>query len=134
MPSPRRIYTKDYDQDDQKLIETLSSPVNASFESLYEALNGRLTFSDNLQSVIRDIQIVVDAFGNPKTTTSFALSSTDRISGTVVIFAQNLTNSNTYPTNTPFISFSQSGNKIIINNITGLSANDSWLIRVITIN
>ena len=50
LPSFRRILEQDYKPDDQDLVKTLASSLNYGIEVLYDALNGKLTFRDNIAS------------------------------------------------------------------------------------
>lgn len=133
LPSFRRIYEQDFDKDSQELVRQLSVTINAGFEVLYEVLNGKLTFKDNIASTIKELDIQVDASGKPLSNASFKKSSSDRIEGLMVIRADNLSSSNTYPTTGVFVSFTETSDNIIINNITGLQANAVYRIKLLTI-
>lgn len=131
LKSYRRLITQDFEEEDQKLIEQMSSPINNAFNELYFTLNGRTSLRDNLFCTIKEIEIIVDANGKPNVTTSFILDKQGQVIGTDVLDAKNLTNSALFPTGKPFISFIQNGNSVIINNITNLQANNRYFIRVI---
>jgi hypothetical protein len=60
-----------------------------------------------------------------------SLSANGQVTGLTVIMANNITNSTTYPTGMPFISYTVSGKTVIFNNITGLQANNKYTLRVI---
>jgi hypothetical protein len=131
LSSYRRIITNDFDKDDKKLVEKMASPLNDSFNELYFAANGRLSLRDNIYCTVKDIDIIVDAGGNPLQLTSFNLDKDGTILGCNVLYAANQVNSNTYPTGQPFISFIQNGKSVIINNITGLQASQRYTIRIV---
>jgi hypothetical protein len=131
LSSYRRIITNDFDKDDKKLVEKLSSPLNDSFNELYFAANGRLGLRDNIYCTVKDLDIIVDANGNPTQITSFNLDKTGTVLGCQVLYAANQVNTATYPTGQPFISFVQNGANLIINNITSLQANQRYIIRVV---
>lgn len=127
----KRIIKSDYEPDDQDLVEDLSYTINHGFEIVYDALNKKLTFGDNFNSTEKEFQVEVDSTGKPKNTTSFSLDVNTRITGTQVTRADNLTNSNVYPTSMPFITFTQNGTNIIVVNVSGLQANNQYRLRVI---
>ena len=133
LPSFRKIYEQDYDPQYQELIRQLSVSLNYGIEVLYQLLNGKLTIKDNLSSTIKELNVQVDSTGKPLTSSTIKKSSTDRIEGLIVVRAENLTNSNTYPTSGIFISYTETNENIVINNIKGLTANDLWKINVIAL-
>ena len=131
LPSFRRIVRQDYDPKDQDLIDTLSVSLNQGIEVLYDLLNGKLSIKDNFDSTIKEIDVEVDAAGKPKTKTIIKKSSTDRSEGLWVLRVQNLTNSNVYPTGTPLISFTETTDSIIIDNITSLPTGYIFRIKIV---
>lgn len=135
LPNYRRINIVDYTADQQALVEKLASSLNIGVDNVYLALTNRLTFSDNFSATQKTFNITVDANGNPAQSISFLLNSANntqpRVSGTLVISAINNTVSNVYPTATPFISYTQNGNTININNIAGLPANNNFSVTLI---
>jgi len=131
LASYKRIITSDFEDDDKKLIEQLAFPINDGFNALYFAVDGRLGIKDNLFCTVKDIDIVVDATGVPTSTTSFNLDKQGQVIGCQVIYAANQVNSAVYPTGQPFISFTQNNNSVIINNITGLQANQRYKVRIV---
>lgn len=131
LTSYKRINTADFEAEDQKLIEKLAAPINYSFNELYFALNGRLDIRSNFASGYKEFEVIVDSNGVPVNTTIIRLETTGPILGMSVIAAFNQSNTSVYPTGQPFISYTQIENGILINNITGLQANNRYAIRVI---
>lgn len=130
----KRIISTDFDQEDQQLIEKLGRNLNDGIDGLYFALNNKLTFEDNFLASVKDIEITVDASGTPTTRTSILLSNNLPVKGTHVVLAVNKTDGSKYPTSAPFISFSQNGTSLYIDNITGLQANYRYVVRFIAFN
>lgn len=124
LPSFRRLYEQDYPEEFQDLIRQLAVSVNYGFEPIYELLNGKLTFSDNTSSLIRDISVEVDATGKPKAKTIIRKNGTERFQGFMVIKTVNLTNSNVYPTSGVAITYTETTDSIIIDNVAGLPADN----------
>lgn len=126
LPSYRRINKGDYPTDAQSVIDRLAPGVNNGFDVLFDALNNKLTLSDNIAGSLVTVDVTVDATGAPKTRTFFKYSSTNSPIGVLVLRAQNLTNSSVYPTQAPFISFTVDNNVVNIVNVTGLQANNVY--------
>lgn len=135
LKSYKRIITQDYDKEDEKLIEQLGGTVNDAFNDVYFVLNGKVDLKTNIACTVKDIEITVNSTGAPVNRTVFTVKNpATPVIGISVIFAQNLTNSAVYPTSQPFISFTPIESGILINNITGLQANQRYLIRLIAWN
>lgn len=133
LPSFRRIVEQDYPTESQELIKQLSVSLNYGIEVLYDLLNGKLTFKDNISSTLKEIDVKVDANGKPLTSTVIKKASTERLEGLIVIRANNLTNSTIYPSAAVFISYTETVDSIIINNVTGLQANNLYRLNVLGI-
>jgi hypothetical protein len=131
LPNFKRLYKTDFKQENQDLIEQLSFIINGAFDSIYQTLNQQVSLQDNIQCTVKDVTVVVDATGKPTSTSSMSLSANGQVTGLTVIMANNITNSTTYPTGMPFISYTVSGKTVIFNNITGLQANNKYTLRVI---
>ena len=87
-----------------------------------------------MKASVKDITVSVDATGKPVNATSFALDFAGQIDGVQVLSAFNQTNGNVFPITAPFISYTQSTNSIIVNNISGLQPGNTYLIRVVAWN
>lgn len=133
LPSYRRIFEQDYPTQYQDLIKQLAVTLNYGFDSLYQLLNGKLTFADNMDSTIKTVTFQVDATGKPTTAVSITKASTNTISGLIVAKVVNLTNSSTYPVGGVFISYTETTAAITIDNITGLLPNNNYSVTVITL-
>jgi hypothetical protein len=130
LPSFKRLFAQDYPKENQKLIDTLSVSLNNGIEVLYNALNGQITLRDNIKGTVKDVIVKVDTTGTPIQTAAFTLNSTSKIDAIVVGIALNQTNTAVYPTSQPFISGTQAGTIFTISNISGLQANQQYLLRV----
>jgi hypothetical protein len=134
LPSYRRLFKTDYAEDYQELVEKLAVSINYGFDTLYDALNKKLTFSENISSTIAEITVSVDNNGEPiKKNTQFKLdSSQTNIQGLVVINCYE-EKTGEGPIFAPFVSFTKNENNILIKKITGLKPNVSYVIKVLTI-
>lgn len=133
LPGWKRIYEQDYDEKYQDLVRQLGANLNYGIQALYDVLNGKLTFADNMESTVKEFSVTVDAQGIPTTQTLFKKNDTTRITGLVIIRADNATNATTYPTSGVFISYTETTDTVFINHVTGLQANQPYNITVITI-
>lgn len=130
----KRLYEKDFDTQEQNLVSKLGLTINNGFEMLYLALAKRLTFEDNIQSTIKDIEIQVDATGKPVNKTNFKLDQTGiRAQGVIILKATNLTDPTSYVNSSPFISWTQTQVGIQVDNIKGLIPFNIYSIRVLVI-
>ncbi len=121
----KRLVKEDFNPKDQDLISRVSSVFNPAIDQISRILNKGLTISDlNIQ--VKQFTIIVDESGNPTSNISVASTLNGKCSQFMVGKAQNLTKPTTYPTTAPFVSFSNDGAQIIINNVTGLSSGDRW--------
>jgi hypothetical protein len=134
LPSYRRIFKTDYAEDYQELVEKLAVSINNGFDSLYDALNKKLTFGENISSTIAEITVTVEPSGAPiKKGTQFKLDgSQNNIQGLIVINCYE-EKTGASPPGAPFISFIKNENNILINKISGLTPNVSYIIKVLTI-
>lgn len=132
LASFKRIFKTNFKPEFQDLVETLASSLNDGIDGLYDALNGKLTLSDNLYCNVTDITVKVDSTGTPTTPTSFPVSLKTKVIGIQVIDARNQSDSTTFPTSGVFVSFSAGNNKVNINNVTGLQPNTPYNLKIIT--
>lgn len=131
LPSFRRLFSGDFQSQFKQLVDTLAVSLNNGIEVLYEALNNGLTLEDNISCTIKNITLTVDANGKPTGNSTIKLNTTDKVDGCVVLNAINQTTSGVYPAGGIFISWSQTSQTLNINNITGLQANQSYLLTVV---
>lgn len=131
LQSFRRLFKQDFEEQYQKLVDQLSGSLNYGIETLYEALNKNVSLKDNVRCTVKDISVKVDANGNPSESTTFTLDIQGQVIGTQVIYAINTTNSSIYPSGGIFVSYAQTTTGILINNITGLPANQTFTLRIV---
>lgn len=129
----KRLSEKDFRPEDQELIGKLALIFNNSIETLYLALSNRLSFQDNMQSVLKDITVKIDSNGIPTAKTTIKVDNKTKVQGCVVVSYLNLTNSNNYVNSAPFISWTQTQEGIVVNHITGLKVNEDYSLKILTI-
>ncbi len=131
LSSYRRLFGQDYPEQEE-LIDKIGVPINASFEELYNALNNRLTFRENINATIQEFTVTVDANGFPKNNTQFKLSTTQTtVEGLFVINVTGSKDPGLLPAAGVFVSFKRSENFIVIQNVKGLQADKQYTVKVI---
>lgn len=142
LPSFKRIYDNDFKQEDRDLVRKLANSLNIALENVYLALGNRLTIADNFQSTVKDIDVTVNSLGIPQDISSFQLdkfgstqTGTDtKILGVLVIRAVNLTNSTSYVTSAPFLSWAQTQTGIQIQHVSGLIPGNTYRLTIVTLS
>jgi hypothetical protein len=130
VPQYRRIYKSDFNEDEQSLVEKMSLSINNGFDVLYDLINNKLTLKDNFNGTVKDITLTLSSSGIPLENNSFALDTQNRIIGVQVLRAVNLTDNTVFPSQAPFISFTQTERGVTINNLTGLQSGYKWQLTV----
>lgn len=125
----------DYDQEHQTLVEKLAVSINYGFDTLYDALNQKLNFQDNISSTIAEFSVTVDSAGKPTQKTQFKLSSAQTsVQGIIVLNCYGSNDSSILPQGGIFVSFEKSEKFVNINNIKGLTANIPYTIKLLAIS
>lgn len=131
-PSVHRISKEDL-KDAPSWIDRLLSPLNSFMESVYSALNGKLTFGTNIQGQFKVINLVAGAAATNNTFTfTHTLGSNAKINGVVVVHATEVsTQAYTPVSSAVFVSWRQSGQQIVIDAITGLTNTKQYNVTVL---
>ena len=90
-----------------------------------------LSLRDNILCTVKELDITAKPDGTPTTTSIIQLDISGRIDGVIVISAINQTNSGVYPTSGVFVSWVQTQNGILINNITGLPSGQKFKVKMV---
>lgn len=135
LPSYRRIIKTDYAEEYQLLVEKLAVSINYGFDTLYDALNQKLNFEDNISSTIAEFGVTVDSNGKPLQKTQFKLkASQTTVQGLIVLNCFGAKNASILPSGGIFVSFEKSENFVNINNIKGLIPNIEYTIKLLAIS
>jgi hypothetical protein len=130
LPSFRRIISSDYEEKYKELVETLAVSINQGIDSVYDALNKKLTLKNNLLSTTKEVVLQVDQTGKPIQAVGLKLDFSNKASVLFVGKADNLTNPSSYPTGV-FVSWTQAADFIQINNVSGLQSGSSYRLRIV---
>lgn len=132
-PDLKRITKEDFPAQYQDLIEKLAFPLNSHMEQVRNILSGNVDF-DNLSREIITLRIQTDNNSRPISLPSFKSKLRSRVRGLVPISLSVLSSTNSYPSQAPFISFSQNGAIVTINHITGLDPETTYELLLETIS
>lgn len=131
LPGFKRINRQDFPPASQNIIERLGGLLNKPIEAINDIINGKLTLKDNVNCDIVTVTASVDSTGKPLGEVQINLSTTVSIVGLQVVKVECLTNSTTYPTSTPYISYTQRSGVLIVNNIAGLPIGNKFKLTVV---
>lgn len=130
----RRLNKTDFGADDAEFVENLSTPINASMDELYNALDNRLDFVDNINATIVSFNISVDSSGNPQPAVQFKLKDSQTVfQGSLVLNVVGTKDKSLKPVSGLYIDAIQNGQSVIIKNIKGLQANNLYTVTVLAI-
>lgn len=131
LQSFKRIIIEDFEEKDRTLVGKLASSINSFAEDVLNALTNNISIDDNMNFVKKDLTLTVDSNGRPTTKTTLKTGLKSVCVGTQVIRATNLTNTTTYATSQPLISFTDNSGVITIQQVSGLQANNKYQLKLI---
>ena len=131
IPNFKRINKGDFPKDYEQLVELLAGIVNTAFDAIYSVFNKNITLADNINCQVKEVDVAVDANGDPLAITGFTHNLKAKPEGITVIQAINLTNPNIYPTAGVNISYSINNSRIEFDNVAGLPANNTFRLKVV---
>ena len=133
VPDIKRLRAEDFPEDQQELVSKLAFALNSFMDQTVALLDGNLD-SANIAREIKDINFTTDGSGAPSSLPLKITTSLNRKPvGVICIKAENLTNTLTYPSGAPWVSWTLSGGVISITNITNLTAGEKWRLRLMII-
>lgn len=127
----KRILKEDFPENSRETVDKMGYVINNFMEQVISAFNKNINF-DNLNQEIKDISVTVNGSGIPTIDTNFKNNLITKVKGIQVILAENQTNTTSYPTSCPFISFTENNKIVTIRHISGLQANNKYKLRIIT--
>lgn len=127
----KRLFKQDFPQQYQQLVDQLSNSLNNSLESLFTLSQNNISLRDNVNCEVKSFNVIVDKNGNPTSTAQVKMDTPGNVEGVTVLMVTNQTISSGYPTGGVFVSFTSNSNGIVINNITGLTAGNNYLIKLV---
>ena len=122
---PKKLRIEDFKSDQQELIGKLGYAINSFMDDTYNCLNNKIDYS-NLNRQLVTLTLQVDANSKLINPPSIKTTTSGSVVGILVLSASNQTNSNTYPTSAPFVSWTISNGIVQLLNITGLQASSKY--------
>lgn len=125
-PEKTQIRIEDFKSEDQELAQKFATVINKFTDQTINLFTKNIDY-DNLNRQLVTVQIQLDGGGviinNPQV--KYSLRD-GRVRGAIVVGATNISSPGTYPTNTPFISFTFSNGLLTIVNVTGLQNSSTY--------
>lgn len=134
LPTFRRLFKTDYEQQFQALVDKLAVSLNIGIETLYDALNNKLTFKDNMACTVTQFIVTVDSNGTPVSPITLPLRFSLAIEGVFVLSATNQSGAATPPPGAVFVSYTSGSGNIIINKVTGLTPGTPYAVKIVVLN
>lgn len=135
LASYRRLIKTDFAQDYQPLIEQIGVSVNNGFDTIFNALNGKLNFADNILSTIAEFKVSVTDDGTPQQSTQFKLSKNQsNLIGLLVLNVGGADDPSLRATSGLAISYTPNNGTVTITNIKGLETGKAYNVRVLALS
>lgn len=132
-PDLKRISKEDFPAEFHALIDKLAFPLNSHMEQVRNLFNKGIDF-DNLTQEVITLKVQTNASSNPINTLTFKSTLRGRVRGIIVMSANITSATLSYPTQAPFVSFSQNNGIVTINNISGLAPETTYELLLLTIS
>ncbi len=129
LPSQKKILREDL-KDAPDWVSGIINPVNNFMESVYQALNKNITFSENIASFVKEISYKTPSTYPTVANVEFASQLRTKAIGVEVL--QAFDKDNYTPAAGPvYVPWVEENGVIVIGSITGLQANKTYLIRLL---
>ncbi len=128
----RTLTKTDYDSKYQDLIETLATPLNQAMDEIYNNLDNNLDFTNNINATIATVTVAVDDQGDARNVVRFKLKANQKVvQGIIAIALKDNTSNNLLPNSGVFVSATQNGNLMTVQNIKGLNQDTSYNVTLL---
>lgn len=131
--SPKRVRKEDFKPEFSEVVEGIGNLVNDFNDQVYQTLTNGVDFNNLTQQLVT-LDLTTGPTGlliNPPQIKYNIIRA--KYQGCWVINAQNLNNSNIYPTSAPSLQTTINGNLVTILNQTGLPPNSQFRLTLILI-
>lgn len=126
----KKININDFSETSRPDMAKLARSLNPFYDDIERAFRKGLSVADNLPMDYQSITVEVNGTGVPKQRAVLTTSLTN-IQGCVIVKA---VCSDAFPTAAPFITFTQTGTTIEIQNVAGLPANKKFTLTILLVN
>jgi len=135
LASFRRIIKTDFAEQYQPLVEQLAVSVNNGFDTVFNALNGKLNFADNILSTVTEFKVTVKADGTPRQVTQFKLDKNQsNLIGLLVLNVSGVEDPSLLANSGLAISYTPNNGIVTINNIKGLQPEKPYNVKVLALS
>lgn len=130
--SIKREDFKEISKDLGEFLDHLLRPLNLFIGSVYDALNGNLTFGDNITAVKKEFTLVAGATAADNT---FTFTHTLKKAAEGLLLLQVIQIADNYApiTSAVYLSWRKGVQQIVIDSITGLTAGETYNFTVLVI-
>lgn len=131
LPATKKILREDL-KEAPSWISGIIEPVNSFMENIYQALNGNITFTQNINSFVKEITYKTTA-AYP-VTGQISFTNDLKVRATGIFVMQAFDRSNYQPAPGPvYAPWVEDNGSLLINAITGLAASKIYTIRLLII-
>lgn len=132
IPSGRRISREDIPEAPGWIVRLLS-PINTFFDAVYNALNGQLTFVENIKSQIRTVSFTTasDYTSGNFPAVKFPNLLKTRVSGLLLLQVQLESDNFTPLTSAVSVDWREVNQEVVINYVSGLANSNTYLAKVL---
>ena len=132
VPDLKRLTAEDFPSEQQPLVSKIGFIINSFHEQVRSVLNRNIDF-ENLSQELQTLSFTTDSTSQPLSQLSFRSNIANRVQGILPIRVI-ITSSNTQSAvNLPVITWSQDVNIVTITNISGLAAETTYQITLLTL-
>lgn len=134
LPSFRRLFSSDYRAEMKQFVDQFGVIYNANTESVYDALNNKLTFQDNFAATIADFTVNVNERGVPNQKTQLKMSNNQTtVSGIMVISALGGNNGTILPLAGVYVNATKDGDFLTIQHVKGIPVGVNFRIKAVVL-
>jgi|GEM_PF-1913115 len=131
LPSITGLKREDF-KDAPDWIDRFLSPLNTFMRTVYEALNGNLTFGDNISGFVKEFTITAGAAAE-NNTTEFVHGLKRQPTGLLIMQVTQVSSNYAPITSAVTLSWRRGVGSIVIDAITGLTNGTQYTFRVLVI-
>ncbi len=131
LPATKKVLREDV-KDAPSWISGVIEPLNSFMENVYQALNKNITFTENINSFVKEITYTTTAGYPLADEISFTNELKTRATGVMIMQAYERTTYTPAP-GPVYVPWVENNGKLLISAITGLQASKSYTIRMLVI-
>lgn len=133
IPTTKRFILEDFPKEVRKWFDKFLGGINDFILNVNNALNNNLTFSENMSAQLSTVKIQTDGSGDLFGTYSFKNNLKGNAAGVWIVRIQDLAANPEAVDNGVCVDWSNGDGQIVINNVTGLTADKEYNITFIAI-